>query len=158
MTVSIPYVNNGPVFFTSFAKDIKIRLGSNIVASPFTQTYSISKFINHPKYKDALVPDFDVALIKLAEPLQFSDKVQSIPLVSTLPSNGDTCVTSGWGRTDSSLNSRILRKVNVSFLDGKTCARKTSYDKFFWITENMVCAGETGKDGKGHRSPLPATR
>jgi len=61
----------------------------------------VADYFVHPKWsKDSPKPRFDVALLKLAKPLTFTDAIQPICLpfgLSELPYN-KTCYATGWGR------------------------------------------------------------
>uniref|UniRef100_A0A8C5X0R5 chymotrypsin n=1 Tax=Malurus cyaneus samueli TaxID=2593467 RepID=A0A8C5X0R5_9PASS len=80
----------------------------------------------------------DITLIKLATPAQFSDRVSPVclPKATDEFAGGMTCVTTGWGLTDSS--------GNCPFLCALPCSPPQC--KEFWasIREVMVCAGDSG--------------
>ena len=86
----------------------------------FKSPYFFSEFYNHPNYRDDGSNDFDYAIIKLASPVTFSDRVSPIclPSASTNYDNKVATVT-GWGRLAiNGGNSDILQKVR--FLAAKT--------------------------------------
>ena len=73
-----------------------------------------SQFIDHPDY-DASTFDNDFAIIKLASPVTFSERVSPIclPFTSTNYDNKVATVT-GWGDFEyQGIEADILQKVNV---------------------------------------------
>jgi trypsin len=92
----------------------------------------------HQQY-DSTSHDNDIALLYL------SGEISSvIPRISvTAPPPPDTKVmAAGWGLTsENGKQSLLLREVEVPIVTSVTC--KTKYNE---LTDNMICAGETGKD------------
>ncbi|XP_017284517.1 transmembrane protease serine 13a [Kryptolebias marmoratus] len=94
--------------------------------------------------------DQDVALLKLKEPVTFSDKLQP----ACLPTFGQdfqdetTCWTTGFGTTvaGSSRVSNDLMEVTVDIVNTDVCNSRNAYSGA--VTRNMICAGklEGGKD------------
>ena len=79
----------------------------------FISPYFFSEFYNHPNYRNDGSRDFDFAIIKLASPVTFSDRVSPIclPSASTNYDNKVATVT-GWGNLEfNGGNSDILQKV-----------------------------------------------
>lgn len=102
----------------------------------------------HIKY-DTANTDFDVALIKLDEPVDLT-----LPNVATvcLPYDesaeyvGRKATVTGWGMTSySGSTSDFLREVNVTVISNKECSRLYKPNP---VTKNMLCAGERKKGGK----------
>ncbi|NXA93337.1 CTR2 protein, partial [Melanocharis versteri] len=70
---------------------------------PDQQKLKIEKVFKNPKFNMLTIRD-DITLIKLATPAQTSDRVSPVCLpkaTDEFPA-GTTCVTTGWGLTDSS--------------------------------------------------------
>ena len=92
--------------------------------------------------------DFDVALLRLAEPTNLT----SIVLLgredaTTLAQPGLIGLVSGWGLTkEGGEVSNILRHVGVQIVARADCSSDAAYDGA--ITDRMTCAGfvEGGKD------------
>jgi len=103
----------------------------------------VDKGIMHPSYNwdDK---EFDIGLIKLNSPLQFSDYVQSINLTNGDILEGTVCTTTGWGITeeDGTFLSGNLRKVDVPVVSDEECFK--IYASL--MRDDMICAG--GEDGK----------
>merc|ERR1711973_444438 len=110
----------------------------------------ISAAINHPSY-DASTTDYDFSLVKLSEPVDFSQHPHIRPIClpaddSETYADFDAIVT-GWGTTSSGgSTSAKLREVVVQVLSNEQC-RKTEYASSE-ITDQMLCAGvdKGGKD------------
>ncbi|XP_045106678.1 trypsin-1-like [Portunus trituberculatus] len=94
--------------------------------------------------------DFDIALLKLKEPLDFTPKEIGpicLPKDDTQTYGGDQGVVVGWGITkEGEINQpAILMEVELPILPAAVC--ETMMVNFFDITERMICASvEGGKD------------
>merc|ERR1711970_1235542 len=100
--------------------------------------------IMHPNYtwNDK---EFDIGLVKLNSPLRFSEYIQPINLNNVPePEPGTLCQATGWGLTqeDSLFLSSTLQKVTVPVVSDTTCTEQFAY----LMRQDMVCAGEEGKD------------
>ncbi|KAI1903866.1 hypothetical protein AGOR_G00031630 [Albula goreensis] len=111
--------------------------------------YYVEKIILNESY-DPDTNDYDIALLKLRKPVQFSSSVQPVCLPSfglTFPSE-TTCWTSGFGTTEEGAESgsRYLMEVSVSIIDTQRCNRNDVYQGR--VSKNMLCAGDLsgGKD------------
>ncbi|XP_017768595.1 PREDICTED: trypsin-1-like isoform X2 [Nicrophorus vespilloides] len=113
-----------------FPGDMKIhagilKLNDNVESR---QTIKVVDRIVHPDYAGGVNPN-DVALLKLAEPLEFNDSVQPIalPAAGDIPS-GDS-VLSGWGSTSSGQIPSMpnnLQKIDLPLLSNEECANALS--------------------------------
>jgi secreted trypsin-like serine protease len=112
-----------------------------------SQSVAVSQIFLHPQYSQTNAPVNDIALIRLATPLSYTNQVQPV----CLPSSDSTQTTppstgwvTGWGTTSSGGSlSRQLKQVNVPFVSYTSC--RNSYGTA--INDNlMTCAGITGKD------------
>jgi hypothetical protein len=98
----------------------------------------------HPLYKnyDNLWTEYDLALIKLEQPLNFTNQVQPIqlPQPNQIFSDNKTCEVSGWGKTMNNMeSSNVLRALNVTVFNQKRCGQL--YEKFATIKTSMMCGG-----------------
>ena len=138
--------------------------GKNLRIFSNASSLLLSRWINHPSY-NAKSYDNDFAIIKLASPVSFSDRVSPIclPSASTNYDNKVATVT-GWGTLSSGgsqpnilqkvlltfssyiLLSSLIDQVDVNTMTNAKCsASDTAYSPSD-ITANMICARDTGKD------------
>lgn len=61
---------------------------------------TIDKIIKHPKYDALHNHDYDVAMIKLKNPIQYNTHVRPVCLAKTEFDIGTNCFISGWGYTE----------------------------------------------------------
>jgi secreted trypsin-like serine protease len=118
------------------------------------QIIDVSYAALHTNY-DPYTTDYDIALLRLAEPAQLSAAVQLVQLATRADENryrpGTVAAVTGWGslawRGDSP---DILHEVSVGMVDQDACnaAYSTLYGVPDSITDRMICAGfpEGGKD------------
>ncbi|XP_055494061.1 serine protease 27-like [Leucoraja erinacea] len=108
------------------------------------QRQTIKKIEIHPHASTNF--NYDVALLELAEPVEYTDFVQPacLPAASTSVS-GQTCTTIGWGQTSENVGSSSdeLLKTEVKVFTNTQCQKKMPT-----ITTHVICAGvpEGGKD------------
>merc|ERR1712088_754270 len=112
------------------------------------QRVSVASWTSHPNY-NSNNQDHDIAIIQLAQPVQFSDSVAPVCLPPSSSSNydGATATATGWG-TLSSGGSRpsILQEVDLTVLTNGECTRAPNIYSSGQISNNMICASGPGKD------------
>ncbi|CAI5782711.1 chymotrypsinchymotrypsin-C-like [Podarcis lilfordi] len=104
----------------------------------------VEKLIVHEKWNSFLVIN-DIALLKLAEHVQFSDTIQAscLPAADAVLAQDYPCYITGWGRlwTNGPISDN-LQQALLPVVDHKTC---TKWD--WWgsmVKTTMVCAGGDG--------------
>ncbi|XP_055963656.1 transmembrane protease serine 5 [Sorex fumeus] len=102
----------------------------------------VEKIIPHPLYS-ARNHDYDIALLRLQTPLNFSDSVGAVCLPAEdrhFPA-GSQCWVSGWGHTDPSHthSSDTLQDAPVPLLSTRLCNSSCVYGGA--LTARMLCAG-----------------
>ncbi|KAL4609098.1 transmembrane protease serine 3 [Arapaima gigas] len=106
------------------------------------QYLAVEKIIYHSCYRPKWL-DHDVALMKLVEPLAFTDLVKPIclPNFGERFEDGKMCWISGWGATEDGGESAsvTLRSAQVPLLSSKACSQPGVYHGF--ISPWMICAG-----------------
>uniref|UniRef100_A0AAV2K2N7 Uncharacterized protein n=1 Tax=Knipowitschia caucasica TaxID=637954 RepID=A0AAV2K2N7_KNICA len=105
-----------------------------------SQALEVERIVYHARYRGRL--DYDIALIKLRNPLPFNGLVQPIclPNHGELYEAGTLCWISGWGATENGGESSVmLRSAMVPLISTKDCTQKDVYPGM--ITAGMVCAG-----------------
>lgn len=103
----------------------------------------MSKIIQHPNYVEDK-SDYDFAILKLKESLEFFDEIQPIKLPEQdEPIEEYTkCIVTGWGRTfesEEGIFPNKLRAATVLTWNKKKCAK--AYESIGPITDRMFCAG-----------------
>ncbi|XP_008830973.1 transmembrane protease serine 5 isoform X3 [Nannospalax galili] len=102
----------------------------------------VEKIIPHPLYS-AQNHDYDVALLRLRTPLNFSDTVGAVclPAKEQHFPMGLQCWVSGWGHTDPSHthSSDTLQDTVVPLLSTQLCNSSCMYGGS--LTHRMLCAG-----------------
>ncbi len=116
------------------------------------QRSAIARVVLHPEYDGGSPPRHDVALLRLAVPLDLDgDSVAAIPLVDAddvddgLTDPGVVATVSGWGRTDESGPlSDVLRTVDVPIVDNAEASAQYGVA----IDDTLLAAGVDvgGKD------------
>ncbi|XP_053318135.1 ovochymase-1 [Spea bombifrons] len=118
-----------------------------LLTEPTEQKVAVGMIVLHEEF-ELLRYDYDIALLRLKEPLELNDFVRPV----CLPSAADTlapssvCVVTGWGNTQEGgqLAAR-LQQLQVPILDNAVC-NKTYYHGR--ITDRMFCAGFPSVNGK----------
>jgi len=113
------------------------------------QTVSVSRIIPHENYVSKTMEN-DIALLKLATPLTWTDKIRPVCLpdsdLSSTGSRGKTCVISGWGKLQTGGESAdVLQMAYVPIIPDSECAGsgpgKWGLNQIF---DTTVCAGQLG--------------
>lgn len=97
----------------------------------------------HKQYAGGVGP-YDIAMLKLAQPLVFDDSVQPIALPEADDMVEGDVVLSGWGSTSSSGYGlpEFLQKVTLPIVDNKTC--KQAIERLVGhapVANSNVCTG-----------------
>ncbi|NXI59743.1 TMPS5 protease, partial [Chloroceryle aenea] len=106
---------------------------------------SVEKIIYHPLYNDSSL-DYDIALMKLQVPLNFSDAIRAVCLPPSHQDlfQGTQCWVSGWGytRPDQAQVTETLKEALVPLIGSKRCNSSCMYAGE--LTARMLCAGYPG--------------
>ncbi|NXY85847.1 OVCH2 protein, partial [Alcedo cyanopectus] len=121
----------------------------DLTEKEYRQKRSVKQHLIHPHFNETTM-DSDIALLRLAEPLEFTRHVRPVclPAAPAVP-RSRLCIVTGWGaRQQDREKGKKLRQLEVPILLLDTCqsyyvnlARK--------VTQRMICAGfplEEGKD------------
>uniref|UniRef100_W5KN48 Transmembrane serine protease 3 n=1 Tax=Astyanax mexicanus TaxID=7994 RepID=W5KN48_ASTMX len=109
---------------------------------------SVEKIIYHARYRPKGL-DYDIALLKLVEPLAFNGLVEPIclPNFGEEFEDGKMCWISGWGATEDGGEASVsLHSARVPLISAKACSQPEVYQGY--ISPGMICAGylEGGTD------------
>uniref|UniRef100_A0A3Q4GEG6 Peptidase S1 domain-containing protein n=1 Tax=Neolamprologus brichardi TaxID=32507 RepID=A0A3Q4GEG6_NEOBR len=109
------------------------------------QIREVEKLFPHPNYT-RVTKGNDLMLVKLQEPATLTRTVKWLKLGKTIrdPAAGSTCLVAGWGRTETTRSSDVLKSVNVTVVDRQTCNCRDYYNHDPVITRDMICAGSDG--------------
>ncbi|NWU92712.1 TM11E protease, partial [Upupa epops] len=114
-----------------------------ILLRPPKQKKFVRRIIIHEKYSDFVLDhEYDVAVVELASPIEFTSDVHSVclPEASHVFPDNASCFVTGWGALEndgSSVNE--LRQAEVKIISTATCNRRQVYGGA--ITPGMLCAG-----------------
>lgn len=125
------------------AKSVLLHFGAHHIQQEEDRVEMLStEFIVHEEWDRDKVRN-DIALIKLPEPVKFSDKIQPVklPRKSDVDNNfeGEPAVASGWGKDsdESTVISPVLRYIETQISSLAVC--KLMY--LFVPTDNNICIG-----------------
>lgn len=127
------------------ASSYKIRAGSTS-KSTGGQLIQVSEVFVDERYPGSSGFDYDVAIMKLVEPLIFSDDVIRIALTPKgyIVPDGYPLFVSGWGALSSGGGSPDnLYEVEATSVNQDACINAYGSDS---ITDRMICAGVSGMD------------
>ncbi|XP_064327155.1 LOW QUALITY PROTEIN: transmembrane protease serine 5 [Phalacrocorax carbo] len=103
---------------------------------------SVKKIIYHPLYNDNSL-DYDIVLMKLQVPLNFSDAIRAVCLPRSHQDlfQGTQCWVSGWGYTspDQAQVTETLKEALVPLIGTKRCNSSCVYAGE--LAARMLCAG-----------------
>ncbi|NXE80370.1 TM11E protease, partial [Cochlearius cochlearius] len=116
-----------------------------ILLRPPKQKKFVRRIIIHERYSDLIFDhEYDVAVVELASPIEFTSDVHSVclPEASHVFPDNSSCFVTGWGALENdgecySVNQ--LRQAEVKIISTETCNRRQVYGGV--ITPGMLCAG-----------------
>ncbi|KFO20751.1 Chymotrypsin-like elastase family member 2A [Fukomys damarensis] len=125
----------------------RVVLGRHSLSTdePGSVAIAVSEFVVHPKWNSSLANGYDIALIKLAEPVTLSYKIQlaCLPPAGTILPSNYPCYVTGWGRLQTNgATPDILQQGLLLVVDYATCSSDS-----WWggsVKTRMVCAGGDG--------------
>lgn len=136
-----------------------VRLGEqNLQTNPDCGEGTRDDFICAPPYIDAGVEqqivhdDFnqnvhnDIALLKLDQEIQYNQFIRPIclPMSQSFDTDNLNFIVTGFGKTESGLESQIKLKTDVGGIKNSNC--QESYRKREIINSQICAGGEEGKD------------
>ncbi|XP_022083511.1 uncharacterized protein LOC110975370 isoform X2 [Acanthaster planci] len=122
-----------------------VVFGSSTLDIPFNypHVHRVSKVFNHPRYDDQWYYH-DIALLKLASPVRYTETIQ--PICLQIADNEtevyDRCHAMGWGRTSyEGIISPILKEARVPLLGWEQCNNNTGTRGRLFVSSSQICAG-----------------
>ncbi|NXX43416.1 TM11E protease, partial [Tricholaema leucomelas] len=114
-----------------------------ILLRPPTQRKFVRRIIIHENYSDfTLDHKYDVAVVELASPIEFTSNIHSVclPEASHVFPPNTSCFVTGWGALENDGSSvNHLRQAEVKIISTAICNRREVYGGA--ITPGMLCAG-----------------
>nr|AID60349.1 trypsin-15 [Nilaparvata lugens] len=101
-------------------------------------TVTVGRIIRHPNYNPTTL-DYDMAVLKLSQPIQPSANVAAVTLSSTLPTASDSLLLSGWGRNQAGQTPVFLQKADTLKVVSQTVCQ-ANWGGGVSITARMICA------------------
>ncbi|GAV05083.1 hypothetical protein RvY_15264 [Ramazzottius varieornatus] len=132
-----------------------VKVGHHDVSRPsqYQKVHNVSRIAMHPDYNSRII-DNDAAVLVLREPLVFTTGVQPVcipdansnPNADVAPAVGQDHIVTGWGEQNANgrATAQQLQQVSVTAWNSATCNMTQHYGGK--ITNQMWCAGTTGKD------------
>lgn len=103
------------------------------------QLRKVKKIVSHPDYNQ-MTFDYDIALLELSKPLEFTNTIQPICLPSSshvFPA-GMSCWVTGWGALrEGGQKAQLLQKASVKIINDTVCNVVTEGQ----VTSRMMCSG-----------------
>ncbi|XP_025929829.1 chymotrypsin-C [Apteryx rowi] len=130
----------------SSSRTYRVVLGKQNLAEqePGAVAAAVEKIIVHENWNSYLIIN-DIALIKLAKPVQESESIQAacLPPSGLLLPQGYPCYVTGWGRirTNGPL-ADVLQQALLPVVDEATCTQSDWWGSL--VKSTMVCAGGDG--------------
>ncbi|XP_027693546.1 prothrombin, partial [Vombatus ursinus] len=139
-------------------EDVLVRIGKHHRSKyerHMEKIAKLEKILIHPKYNWKENLDRDIALLKLKQPITFTDYIHPVCLpskdvVQKLFLSGYKGRVTGWGNLKETWTSSrenlptLMQKINLPIVDQATCRGSTRIK----ITDNMFCAGYKQDDEK----------
>ncbi|XP_031432697.1 suppressor of tumorigenicity 14 protein homolog [Clupea harengus] len=103
------------------------------------QLRKLKTIITHPDY-NAMTFDYDIALLELTEPLEFTNLIHPVclPASSHVFSAGTPCWVTGWGTIrEGGRLAQVLQKAEVKIINDTVCNIVTEGQ----LTSRMLCSG-----------------
>uniref|UniRef100_A0A4W3GIF2 Chymotrypsin-like elastase family member 2A n=1 Tax=Callorhinchus milii TaxID=7868 RepID=A0A4W3GIF2_CALMI len=126
----------------------RVALGKHVLSASEegSMFVDVEKTFTHEKFIIIFaVNGYDIALVKLAEPVPLTDKIElgCIPPAESILVNNYSCYISGWGLLQAGGSvSDVLQQALLPVVDYPTCSLLTWWGPF--VKESMVCAGGDG--------------
>jgi len=106
--------------------------------------HQVVRVIRHRSYNPRNL-DYDIAILKLARPIQYNKYVQPVCLASSSISSGGNCYITGWGKTrHPGSMTTVLQQGKMPIVDRRRCAAAHRSARLPPVTDRMICSGHGG--------------
>jgi len=129
---------------TGTATSIGVLLGEHNIADDKSIRVDVAEIIIHPNYNSETI-DNDFAILRLAKPVAFNKEMRPacLPADPSATYAEVIATVTGWGALSTEGSSpNVLHEVDVQVKTNTECNNAYSGQ----ITNNMLCAGNPGKD------------
>ena len=92
--------------------DLIVRAGITRIDADRHSEFDIAKYVTHPKHKDPKIY-YDLALVKLAQNINFNQRIQSICLPADSVGDDVLVTVQGWGQSSEGYKGE-LTEINVA--------------------------------------------
>ena len=92
--------------------DLIVRAGITRIDADRHSEFDIAKYVRHPKHKDPKIY-YDLALVKLAQTINFNQRIQSICLPADSVGDDVLVTVQGWGQSSEGYKGE-LTEINVA--------------------------------------------
>ncbi|XP_066140102.1 trypsin-like isoform X2 [Euwallacea fornicatus] len=118
--------------------NLAVLAGANHIFDTQGEVHKIAKVIRHPDFSYAHLQN-DISVLLLEKPINIGEKADTIEVYDEEPQGGTKASVSGWGRTETGLQSTHLRAVKVEVEDRSNCLKY--FPPIFPITvsEKQIC-------------------
>ncbi|XP_050743516.1 CLIP domain-containing serine protease B4-like [Drosophila biarmipes] len=116
----------------------KVRLGAyDKDISQHAIEVDIDRNISHPKFEMIKGSKYDIALLRMAQEVSYSDFIRPICLLDNqrVQNTYTHFKISGWGRTESGELSRVLQSATLSKVDTSICSKAFEFD----VDQSQIC-------------------
>ncbi|XP_053687198.1 chymotrypsin-1-like [Sabethes cyaneus] len=124
--------------------ELSIQVGRTTISRLVdSSVYQADRFVVHPWYDKENSLINDIALVKLMDPLEFSEMVQPVrlpPLCYEVEEPNSKVTVIGWGRTETGNISEILQKLHYFVIPNSVCSQLHST----WIKPTQICTAYPG--------------
>ncbi|XP_060151404.1 chymotrypsin-like elastase family member 2A [Globicephala melas] len=134
--------------YISSSRTYSVLLGQHCLAThePGSLAVKVSKLVVQEDWNsNQLSKGNDIALLKLANPIALTDKIQlsCLPPTGAILPNNYICYVTGWGRLQSNgALPDILQQGELLAVDSATCSQPGWWGRT--VKTNMICAGRDG--------------
>ncbi|EDV31305.1 uncharacterized protein Dana_GF19704 [Drosophila ananassae] len=108
----------------------------------------VAAFKFHEKYTASRLAEYDVAVMRLANPLPIRGNIQPIPLAEEDPAEGSPALSSGWGATYNDVwdmdQCKLSKPINLRGVNIRIENKRKCYLKASQLKQN-ICAGVIGQ-------------